>query len=36
MERIGEVMKVIQLDTTSLKWIGELFMTQVSSFPGKH
>ena len=28
----GKVMKLIQLDTTSLKWIGELFMTQVSSF----
>ena len=28
----GEVMKLIQLDTTSLKWIGELLMTQVSSF----
>ena len=28
----GEVMELIQLDTTSLKWIGELFMTQVSSF----
>ena len=25
-------MKLIQLDTTSLKWIGELFITQVSSF----
>ena len=28
----GKGMKLIQLDTTSLKWIGELFMTQVSSF----
>ena len=28
----GEVMKLIQLDTTSLNWIGELVMTQVSSF----
>ena len=27
-----EGMKLIQLDATSLKWIGELFMTQVSSF----
>ena len=28
----GEGMKLIQLDTTSLKWIGVLFMTHVSSF----
>ena len=28
----GKVMKPIQLDTTPLKWIGKLFMTQVSSF----
>ena len=28
----GKVREPIQLDTTSLKWIGELFMTHVSSF----